>query len=459
MKTKQLLYLLLMCVCVLSCNDDEMSYTPSAEDASYTINRGEMLTFDISISDTEDDDDLLVVDVIEVPEEGILTLSNGTDLIAGEILSVSDLIGLSYQSLEDYSISELSFEYTVTNSEGLSDEGVISIVIGPDYLNGLIVSAEGAWGARDGSVSFVSDDLATVPSDYIYEAVNGAQLGGLIQSIAFSDENAYIVLNDVNSLVVVDRYTFEIVGSINTGFDNPRYMAIVGDKGYVTNWGPDTYTTNDDYLAVIDLTTNTLETETISLSFGVEQIIASGDKLYVSHKGAYTSNNIISVVDTANSNAITEITVNDSPDEIIIDDSGDLIVLCEGNTLYNADWSVAGITTASISFVNTSTNEVTNSIEFPENENASLLSYENGNVYYYQGSTGIVYEIEESATSLATTGIDVSSIYGMSVNDGNLYTVTYNFIDLSELFVYDIATGDGVYSNEVGLGASKIYFN
>ena len=106
----------------------------------------------------------------------------------------------------------------------------------------------------------------------------------MVQSIAFSEDNAYVILNDANSVVVVDRYTFEFVGSINTGFDNPRYMAIVGDKGYITNWGADTFTTNDDYLAVLDLDTNTLEEETITLSYGVEQIVAAGNKLYVSHK-------------------------------------------------------------------------------------------------------------------------------------------------------------------------------
>ena len=78
--------------------------------------------------------------------------------------------------------------------------------------------------------------------------------------------------------------------------------------------------------------------------------------------------------------------------------------------------------------------------------------------YYYQSETGVVYEIDESATALATTGIDVGSIYGMSVND-DLYTVTYNFVDLSELKVYNLSTGASLYSNEVGLGASKVYFN
>ena len=33
-----------------------------------------------------------------------------------------------------------------------------------DYQDGLIISAEGAWGAKDGSVSFVSKSLDSLPS-------------------------------------------------------------------------------------------------------------------------------------------------------------------------------------------------------------------------------------------------------------------------------------------------------
>lgn len=327
-----------------------------------------------------------------------------------------------------------------------------------NYSNGIIISSEGNWGDKDGSISYVSDDLSSLATNFIYTGENGVQLGSLIQSIAFDEENAYIVLDDAQSVVVVDKYTFKQKATI-TGFVNPRYMAIIGDKGYVTNWGATTFTDNDDYLAVIDLTTNTLEAETISLSYGVEQIIASDDKLYVTHKGAWSSNNIVSVVDVNNGNAVTEIEVNDTPDDIVFDDAGNLIVLCEGNTIYNADWSVAGITTAGISFIDTTSNSVTKSIEFAENDNATYLDYDNGSVYYYQSSASKVFEVEETATAIATEGIEVGSIYGMSVRNSELFTVSYAFTSLSQLKVYDINTEEEIYSSAVGLGASKIYFN
>ncbi|WP_218598934.1 YncE family protein [Polaribacter sp. NJDZ03] len=329
-----------------------------------------------------------------------------------------------------------------------------------NYKDGIIVSAEGSFKSKDGSISYVNENLNRLATNFIYTGVNNAQLGGLIQSIAFSDTEAYIILNDVNTIIVADRYTFKKITEINTGLANPRYMAISNGKGYVTNWGATNYTTNDDYLAVIDLSTNTLEASTISLSYGVEQIVASNNKLYITHQGAYSSNNIVSVVDLSAGNTVTEIEVNDNPDEIIVDNSGNLIVLCEGNTIYDTtDWSVIGRTTSSISFINTSTKTVTNQIEFADQEKASLMSYENGTIYYYKGADSTLYSIDESATALATSGINTGSIYGMAVKDNKLFTTSYSFTALSKLIVTDLSTKEEIYTAPVGLGASKIYFN
>ena len=77
-----------------------------------------------------------------------------------------------------------------------------------DFDNGIIISAEGFFGSNDGSVSFVNEAL-TLTDNFIYDEVNGTLPGGLIQSIAFSDELAYIILNDVNTIVIADRFTFE----------------------------------------------------------------------------------------------------------------------------------------------------------------------------------------------------------------------------------------------------------
>ncbi|WBX72750.1 cell surface protein [Tenacibaculum pacificus] len=328
------------------------------------------------------------------------------------------------------------------------------------YNNGLIISSEGNYGDKDGSIAYVDSALSNVATNFVYTGENDAQLGGLIQSISFSDTDAYIILNDVNTIIIADKITFKKKSAITTGLNNPRYMTVVGDKGYVTNWG-EGGNVNDDYLAIIDLKTNKIEANTISLANGVEQILNKDNKLYVSHKGAWSSNNIISVVDLNANNTVSTITVKDNPDDIAFDNSGNLIVLSEGKALtYNDDYTkVLTSTTSSISFINTSTNKIVKELVFPENKRATYMSFDNNKVYYYQGSNTTVYNITNTSSNLATEGINVGLIYGMNVRQNELFTVEYTFTKLSKLKVFDINTKSEIYSSPVGLGASKIYFN
>ena len=326
------------------------------------------------------------------------------------------------------------------------------------YEDGFLISAEGNFQAKDGSISYVSNDYSNT-SNFIYKSANGAQLGGLIQSVAFNEDKAYVVLNDVNTLVVVDKFTLVKKRVITEGLGNPRYMTVVGDKGYVTNWG-DGNDETDDFIAIIDLVLNKF-VGTIPVENGPERIVAKGDKLYVSHQGAFGSNNIISVIDTASSNSVSTITVKDNPDEMFFISTGELVVLSQGKPLgYGGppNYEVTSNTTSAISFIDVTTNSVEREIEFIENTSASLLAYSDNKLYYYMSSTSKVYEIEQNATALATEGVDVGSVYGMNVHEGKLYTLKYAFQDLSQLDVINFTTKANLYSTAVGLGASKIYF-
>ena len=335
---------------------------------------------------------------------------------------------------------------------------VETIEITPDtkFKNGFFVSAEGSFGNKDGSISYLENDLSTT-TNFIYNKVNKVQLGGLIQSVAFNGDNAYVILNDANSIVVVDKLTFKKKAVITSKLGNPRYMAFSGGKGYITNWGEGADET-DDYIAILNLETNKIEDTTIPLANGVEQIISKENKLYITHKGAFSSNNIVSVVDLSANNKVEEITVKDNPDELFFTENGSLVVLSEGKPEYNDNFELISRTTAAISFININNNEVIKEIKFPENTGASLFTKEGTNLYYYYNNK--VYKISEEAINLAvdSSGIDVGNIYGMSVNNNSLYTVNYAFTTFSELKVTDIESKTVKFSSAVGLGASKIYF-
>lgn len=320
-----------------------------------------------------------------------------------------------------------------------------------EYDNGILVTAEGG-SSISGSVSFISGDFSTVENT-IFSNTNAEELETYVQSIGFNGNQGYVVVQN-NNIHVVNRYTFLKEATITAGLNLPRYMAFANGKGYVTNWG-DGFDATDDFIAVINLATNTVET-TIPMAEGPEQMIVHANKLYISHKGGYGSNNIISVMDLATNAIINTITINDVPDEMFINGARDLIVLSEGNLAWTGNESSAAITT-----IDLGTDSVTQTLAFADGLHPAQMAYSNGNIYYHVDNA--IYMLSESATTLPTTPIiNLGSItaYGMTVKAGKLYiTDVKDYSSLSDLLVYDLSTNSKIHTFEVGLIASKIYFN
>ncbi len=84
------------------------------------------------------------------------------------------------------------------------------------------------------------------------KTTNDEDLGNIVQSIGFSEEEAFVIANVSNKINIVNRYTFEKIASITEGLNNPRYFIAANGKGYVTNWG-DTGDDSDDFVAIINL--------------------------------------------------------------------------------------------------------------------------------------------------------------------------------------------------------------
>ncbi|MEQ3664961.1 hypothetical protein [Olleya sp.] len=318
------------------------------------------------------------------------------------------------------------------------------------YENGILVSAEGG----PSSIAYISNDFS-VTENQVYFNVNNENLGVYLQSIGFNGDKAYIVV-DAGTITVVNRYTFEKLGTIDTGLTLPRYIAFDGNTAYVSDWA-DPNDATDDYIAVVDLTSNSV-ISTIAVAEGPEQVLVNEDKVYVSHKGGYSVNNVISVINTLDSSLET-ITVNDSPDELFIDNQGHLTVLSSGANQY---WLTPPVETlASITRIDLNDNSIISNIEFPEGQHPGLMTYNDGNTYYILNNG--LYSLSDTETSLPTTtlfNITATSAYGMAVKSNLLYvTDAVDFSGNSILTVYDLSTGTETNSFDVGVIASKIYFN
>ncbi len=324
-----------------------------------------------------------------------------------------------------------------------------------DYKNGFLISGEGSE-AGSGAIYYVSNDYKTSTAK-VFNKVNAEDLGIYLQSVSFKDDNAYIVVDNQNTITVVNQSTFEKVGIINEELIKPRYMAIIDDKAYVTNWGNGSSET-DAFIAIVDLTSLKV-TEKIAVGNGPERIVAKKGKLYVSHKGGLSTNNIVSVIDISN-NSVTTIDVKDNPDELLFDANDNLIVLSEGQTLYDADWNVIGNTPGAISTINIADNSLLSESIFEESSHPSLMVSEGSDLFYAVGNNIFKTSIDNINLSNSSVLTVDGYLYGMAVKDNNLFTLNANFSDVSTLEIHDLeSTKSEKTILEAPIGASKIYFN
>ncbi|NQY07214.1 MAG: YncE family protein [Flavobacteriaceae bacterium] len=323
-----------------------------------------------------------------------------------------------------------------------------------DYDNGLIIINEGNFFSGNASATYVSQDLTTVEQG-IFTGVNTAPLGDTAQSLTFHEEFAFVVVNVSNKIEVVNRYSFESISTISTGLSNPRYMVIVGNKAYVTNWG-DGASTTDDYIAVVDLTTYTVES-TIAVAEGPERIVENNGKLFVSHKGGWGLGNSVSVI-TISNGSIQSIPVDDVPDEMVLA-NGNLWVLSEGKPAWTGSE-----TGGSIKVINTDTDTVELTFPMGATDHPSLLDFKNNTIFYYMN--GDIYKMAHNASTLPTTPI-ISAINtntfsaSMRVDHSRLY-----FTDAGDnnsngsLIVYDLSNNTPVETLTVGINpGGGIYLN
>lgn len=320
------------------------------------------------------------------------------------------------------------------------------------YENGFLVSHEGAFSGGFGTVSFLDDALSTSENG-IYQSVNNDNLGGVVQSMAFSETNAFVISNLSNRVTVVDRFTFEEIARVDQGLSNPRYMAIANGKGYVTNWGDGSVAT-DDYILVIDLTTNT-SLATIPVGEGPEQILYDGTSIYVSHKGGFSVNNIVTVINPDTDEVETTIEVGDAPDEMEIDSEGDLWVLSEGTLAFQGTETGGRFTK-----INTTTNEPIVTTILADTMHPSYMDLEGGDVYYYLNGSVFRAGINDDLSGDDSPILEGLSFYGMSVINGQLLGCNAgDFNSNGTIEVYDLTSNTLTTTLEVGLIPAKVYAN
>lgn len=321
-----------------------------------------------------------------------------------------------------------------------------------NYTDGIFVLNEGGAGSNNSSVSFIKNNTVT---NNIYGTVNpgAGALGDTGQSIAFNGDYAYIVLNISNKIKVVNRVTFALVATISTGLNNPRYMAFSNGKGFVTNWGSGGITT-DDYIAVVNLESNTIES-TIPVAEGVERIQEINGKLYAAHLGGYGYGNTVTVINPDTQTVQQSITVGDCPNSMIVE--GDfLYILCGGKPMW-----ASTETYGSLVKIDLSNNTVAGTTPFPSAHPQNLRAGEGNDIYYTIDEN--IYKADITAGTLPSTPLFTTNpqgaygIYGMDVIDNKIYLADAgNYVSPGHVYIYS-TTGTLLENYTVGVIPNSFY--
>lgn len=310
------------------------------------------------------------------------------------------------------------------------------------YENGYLVANEGNFGTPNASISYISKDLSKVENN-IYSTNNSNEnLGDVLQHIGFRGDNAYLVLNNTNKIVIVDRYTMKKKAEINTNIKNPRYVAFAGNYVYVTN---DAYG-GAKYVSIYNFGDNSF-VKKIDFTDAAQRVVEAGGNIFVQNASYGTGNKISYIKDN---NLQSTITVPNGQINKIISDGSQVHV-------------VSADTTDSYIYQISNTGSITKTITLTGITKATNLELYGGSYYFSSGNK--IYAMPTTSNTVPTSPIitvtsnSYSTLYGFNVIDGKIFTSDANgFTQDSKVTVYatngtklaDLTTGrgtNGFYSN------------
>ncbi len=311
------------------------------------------------------------------------------------------------------------------------------------YENGIIMSNEGNYGTPTATVSYVSNDLATVENN-IYSSNNAnAALGDVLQTIGFNGDYAYLVLNNSNKIEVVNRYTFKKVATVSDQVSQPRYIAFANNNYYVTN------SSGSSKFVTVYRSDNNAFVKKLDLTSTGERIVEAGGKIFVQN-ASFGTGKKLTIINPASNIVEAEVNVPNGNIQKTISDGGNV-------------YTIASTSTDSYIYKLSPTGTITSTITLTGIANAKNLEVDASKFFFSSGVK--VYSMDMSTTTaptnpiITTTDDSWSAMYGFSVIDGKIYISNANgFTADSTVEIYS-TSGTLLKTITTGKGTSGFYKN
>ena len=222
--------------------------------------------------------------------------------------------------MKNYDFKALIFclMFLVTFQACKKDNNTSSEIL--DYRNCVFVSNEGPFSSGTGTISFKSLVNDRVENE-IFQKVNNRPLGNIVQSIEVYQDLAYIIVNNLNKVEVVDAKTFLSIATIED-IVLPRYFLGISDsKAYISSW--------DNIVAVVDLNTNSVIKQ-LPTGTGPERMIKVNNKVFVLNQGAYSIDSVLTIIDCKADTVLENRVIGEKPSGIQVDKNNNLWIMCSG---------------------------------------------------------------------------------------------------------------------------------
>lgn len=285
------------------------------------------------------------------------------------------------------------------------------------YDSGAIIVNEGNFSDSDGELSFWNRGTQQV-TQQVFQAENQRPFAGIIQSVRLHNNRVYAVANRGDKLEVIEAGTMKAIATISDAarMVNPQDFAAVGNRGFVSCWGPfsPTFSRDNPALLVVDLQSNQI-VNSLRLPTFPQGMLAANNKIFVALAG--TRN--VAVVNPETAQIEASIEVLQSPQRLFLDAN-------------NRIWAVGS---GGFARINPNTNQVEATIAASATvrpNGKAAMSADRRTLYFLVGGFNTpqsVFELPITASAIPATPIfSQNNIYGIGCDpqDGSIWLADNN---------------------------------